>query len=511
MNNSIQLRHNRTLFVLLVSVLSIIIAFVLQCIFSPKTYAATISIGGACTLDDAVASLNAISDQSGCTASGAYGTNDTINIPAGTHSYSATANIAVSATIQGAGMGQSIIDMSGAGGDSLGFSKNNSTPASATIQDLSIKNFYSPARAIDVYNFNTVINRVEFYADTNTSTNHIINIQYNHSGFSSTIEDIYIHDITLSTNYHAILIGINGGANSVNNVIRRVTMSDLVLGNAFAISCLSTLGFSNGGGGSIDCLVENSTLYNLNYTVNGGYIAAYSDTASSGDPGNIDVSITARNNTIYTSNPITAPAVGLLAASMAPASYTANATVVSQNNLIIGNVGGVQELNWGLGYVLGVGGTENSQIQSSGGNIVDDTTNLAPLNQPSDQTSVSNLGSTLGPLQDNGGNVPTLALLASSPALDTGVSNSLTTDARGTSRPQGSAFDVGAYELTFNNNNENNNNEVQTSNNTESGGNTLAETGVKYTKLILVISVLLIATTALFWKVSHRSSYVVGK
>jgi CSLREA domain-containing protein len=54
----------------------------------------------------------------------------------------------------------------------------------------------------------------------------------------------------------------------------------------------------------------------------------------------------------------------------------------------------------------------------------------------------------LGPLQDNGGPTQTHALLAGSAAIDAAVScPPPTTDQRGVSRPQGSACDIGAYEV----------------------------------------------------------------
>jgi hypothetical protein len=55
----------------------------------------------------------------------------------------------------------------------------------------------------------------------------------------------------------------------------------------------------------------------------------------------------------------------------------------------------------------------------------------------------------LGSLQDNGGNVPTHALLAGSPAVNsipTGLACLVGTDSRGIPRPQGFGCDIGAYE-----------------------------------------------------------------
>jgi hypothetical protein len=54
----------------------------------------------------------------------------------------------------------------------------------------------------------------------------------------------------------------------------------------------------------------------------------------------------------------------------------------------------------------------------------------------------------LGPLADNGGATQTHALLSGSPAIDAGDNSTCpATDQRGVARPQGSACDIGAYEL----------------------------------------------------------------
>ena len=54
----------------------------------------------------------------------------------------------------------------------------------------------------------------------------------------------------------------------------------------------------------------------------------------------------------------------------------------------------------------------------------------------------------LGPLQDNGGQLDTRALLLGSPAIDTGDAAACpATDARGIARPSGAGFDIGAFEF----------------------------------------------------------------
>ncbi len=61
--------------------------------------------------------------------------------------------------------------------------------------------------------------------------------------------------------------------------------------------------------------------------------------------------------------------------------------------------------------------------------------------------SVNGVDPMLGPLADNGGPTPTMALTAGSPAIDAGIAvPGVTTDQRGAARPFGAAPDIGAFE-----------------------------------------------------------------
>ena len=93
-----------------------------------------------------------------------------------------------------------------------------------------------------------------------------------------------------------------------------------------------------------------------------------------------------------------------------------------------------------LGYNL-IGDTTDCQFIATTGDLVGDGANpIDPL---------------LGPLQDNGGPTFTHALITSSPAIDAipvadcndTLGEAVTTDQRGVLRPQGSACDIGSYEL----------------------------------------------------------------
>jgi hypothetical protein len=64
--------------------------------------------------------------------------------------------------------------------------------------------------------------------------------------------------------------------------------------------------------------------------------------------------------------------------------------------------------------------------------------------------SLNNIDPKLGPLADNGGPTPTMALLPGSPAIDAGDNGAAPpTDQRGFPRPAGLAADIGAYEFGF--------------------------------------------------------------
>ena len=95
-----------------------------------------------------------------------------------------------------------------------------------------------------------------------------------------------------------------------------------------------------------------------------------------------------------------------------------------------------------------------ASVLSAGYNLSDDSSCVAFLTNTGDENAIS-AGLDPNGLQNNGGPTQTIALLPTSLAVDaipvsacTDVSgNSLTTDQRGITRPQGSACDIGALEL----------------------------------------------------------------
>jgi hypothetical protein len=89
-------------------------------------------------------------------------------------------------------------------------------------------------------------------------------------------------------------------------------------------------------------------------------------------------------------------------------------------------------------------------VETAGGAIVSGGHNL-DSGQTCGFTAVGDLENTaplLLPVADNGGLVPTMALATGSPAVDAGtIEGAPATDARGVARPQGTAVDIGAYEV----------------------------------------------------------------
>ncbi len=104
-----------------------------------KVDAATLSVSSGCTLSESITAVNSGADADGCVKTGAvYGTNDTINIPAGTIASSDDLpNITKSVVIDGAGIDQTTVDMNQNVGFEAIISSNKNTH-NLTIKNLAI-------------------------------------------------------------------------------------------------------------------------------------------------------------------------------------------------------------------------------------------------------------------------------------------------------------------------------------------------------------------------------------
>jgi hypothetical protein len=120
-----------------------------------------------------------------------------------------------------------------------------------------------------------------------------------------------------------------------------------------------------------------------------------------------------------------------------------------RNVTIAGNTGSAAIRNIAM-----VNATNTIVSNGASGNCLGAITSLGHNLESADECGfhaagdLAGLNPLLGPLADNGGPTYTEALLAGSPAIDAGDPLACPgTDQRGVSRPQGSACDIGAFEL----------------------------------------------------------------
>ncbi|MFL5330563.1 MAG: choice-of-anchor Q domain-containing protein [Gemmataceae bacterium] len=166
--------------------------------------------------------------------------------------------------------------------------------------------------------------------------------------------------------------------------------------------------------------ISNSTLAN-NTATRGGAICG--STLSSG-------SITIRNSTIFNNSASLGAALNFTEAGYSPGILSLESTIVSNDTPAYYAISGPVGIGWFS--------EKTSVIQSCSGAALDLGGNLPIGTDPQ-----------LGPLTNNGGVLPTLALLPGSPAIDAGSNpDALIYDQRGTPylRTNGSKTDMGAYE-----------------------------------------------------------------
>ena len=155
-----------------------------------KASAATLTVDSGCTLPEAIEAINNVQDENGCNHTGsAYGTSDTINIPAGTITLSADLPAIVNGVqIKGSGQSDTTINANG----QLGFNSNlnsNQYTRDVSISDLKVTN--ADTAAIQILTMrNVTLSNVEV-----TESNHGVTIQ----ATRAIVKDSYIHDNTDNT------------------------------------------------------------------------------------------------------------------------------------------------------------------------------------------------------------------------------------------------------------------------------------------------------------------------
>lgn len=417
---------------------------------------------GSCSLSEAIININNQTvANSDCPAGD--GVDDTITISAGTVTLVANLpTITESIYIKGAGMSQTIID---GGSVYQVFSSQSSTPTQFKISDMKVTAFDSVA--VGLVRGDLIVNKIEIDG-ANMVSNSILAAGLLVGSISSgedvriAVNDSYVHGISVSTgSVGNVGIGMLGsGGIAVDADINRVTVTDISNsgGNSYGIIFTSGI-FGDLTPNTFLGSINNATVSNINSTT--GVVGGIGmSNASSGTESKATLGV---NNSTITGTKGAEPLPGLHGGGLFVFGATDGASSVSKNTIDVQNVLLANNIteptvssncigDIDFSPILGVdgAGTTISKIASSGGNLSDDTTCSSYFNKTVDQNNIFNLGTTLSPLANNGGHIPTMALMSGSSAIDSGVTIAgLLQDARGSVRPQGLAYDSGAYESPY--------------------------------------------------------------
>lgn len=416
-------------------------AFAMLLLAGGRAHAASLTISGGCSIDNAILSANNDADTGGCTGNGAYG-DDAIIVPAGTWNVGANVASEGNLTVTGAGMGDSIID---AGDSYAGIICNNAGAGllNLSVSGLTIQNTASSSGAFPIAsgNCNLTVSDVEI-TDGQDDANIYFNVEQDAVTAQLNISNVYIHD-TLGAGVTVIAAG-GAITNQVDVEVENLTVYNANSpSNVMGGISMSAGEDQNNSSHTINARIRNSTLTDDSANYSYGIFAVAQSPSSTGSS---DVMNLTLENVTVVGHAIDGmfPASGIVTGAFTGPGSTASITTTMKNVLVANN-----QVNSAVGnciaFPFGGGGTESATITSLGNNIADDAS--CGFTSTGDQENVASIMSTLGPLQHNGGSVPTMALLTGSPAIDAGATISdITADQRGVARPQCAAFDVGAYE-----------------------------------------------------------------
>jgi hypothetical protein len=439
-------------------ILSTFVFLTVMALGGGRAHAATLNVTGGCTLPIAINSVNAGANQSGCTASGSYGTDDTINIPAGTQTLTADLpTITVPVKVQGAGMSQTTIS-----GDGGLYSTLQASGVAVEISNLMVTQYRTAAistQDCDVQLRNIEVNGSQSVNEVNGQMYGIRLTSSSSNTKTVDTDGVYIHNLNSNSIYGLFVFLVQQFNGTITNAnLKNTTLSDIHSTgpggvNGFVMS-VGLFGTVFGSSGTVNATITNTTIDNMTADgVSGPFVnGAYAN------GGNAIVNTNVYNATITNTDGPTgsfAPVVGVPSGAFYAVGAGLSSGNVGTANVNVGNsllanntTDGTTSNNCSTADITsGVGGagTGASTITSLGHNISDDSS-CTSFTQPGDQQNVSNILSTLGQLQNNGGNIPTRALLAGSPAIASGGAVlGVSTDARGIARPSTNPS-VGAYQ-----------------------------------------------------------------
>ncbi len=500
-----------------------------------EAQAATLTVSNDCTIPEAIQAINAAADADGCTATGSYGSSDTITIPAGTYTLTADApQFDKSVIVNGAGSSATTIDFGGNSGfsDSVGdvpLTANftvagvrltnavdagiySRLAASYTVQDVIIDNSFKglslnnikqviiencviqnnavtdnseSGSGIGVYLSGLVESDIPSVRITgtkvlsNSTTNTIgaagINITITEStatdadadGTKVSGMDIDLQHVTIMGNQSKRLAGliISGENGPTSTVPMDLTVDASTIANNSVLGTVAVV--LQGGDVSVPAVAGAMVSGRLSERQNFTNVTVANNTVSlPANDNNVAVagfyglankdSATLRIvSTTVAGNTVTQPSgdakFGAFAVVIADITIGQDLTVVingvsngstAENSLVAHNLyngetyGCLNEFNMSkFGYNTSLDATP----ANAGHNMADDQ-------RCTGYTFVPNIWDTIAhAVADNGGPVPTIALLEGSPAIDGGGQvQGITTDARGVVRS--GYYSVGAYQ-----------------------------------------------------------------
>ena len=271
--------------------------------------------------------------------------------------------------------------------------------------------------------------------------------------FHLTSGNVEISGLTITNGFSS---GVSGGG--ILNDHTSLTLSNcFVTGNSTTVNggALYNNGISNG----------NSTLVLIGCAVSGNSASIDGGAIFNAGPFSGSASLTISASTISSNSASLAGGIHNSGRNSGHATVTILGSTLAGNTASSGGgiyldaqVGGFSKLE--IGDTILRSGASGANILSAGGTVVSDGYNLSSdgasglLTNATDQLNTDPM---LGPLKDNGGPTPTMALLSGSPAIDKGKSFGVATDQRGAPRPfdfaasanapGGDASDIGAFEL----------------------------------------------------------------
>ena len=273
----------------------VLAAFAFLAVFavgSGRAHAATLNVSGGCTLPIAINSVNAGSNQSGCTASGSYGTSDTITIPSGTITLAADLpTISEDVVIQGAGMSQTTIS-----GDSGQYKALQASTSQVSISGIKLTAF--EGCAILFSNTNVVLNNIEIDGASASKTgNSYCGIKVDSTSGTFTVDsnNVYIHNLNATGSDYIEGIIINPYVGSTIDVdLQNTTFSDIHALTGGVNGIFMGAGFLQTGGGTITANIVNTTVDDVTST---GITAPFANIAFA-DGGDASVTTVVNNITI---------------------------------------------------------------------------------------------------------------------------------------------------------------------------------------------------------------------